>query len=100
MGLDFAIDELYATGWSALDSSGCSHHSDGRAYPTVERVRREFAAAGAELTISHAAKFNCYRAEWSVSDSGEAGSVVGHSEEEAAVFALAQMRRSAAACPA
>jgi len=29
MGLEFALDELYASGWTDLDSMGCSRHSDG-----------------------------------------------------------------------
>ncbi len=94
MGLDFAVDELYATGWSDLDSAGCSHHTDGRGYPKVERVRQEFAAAGFDLTISRVDKFNCYRAEWTdTAGGGESHSVVSQSEADAAVYALAQLRR-------
>jgi len=92
MGLEFALDELYATGWSDLDSSGCSHHSDGRAFPRVERVKQEFAAAGLDLALERVDAFNCYRAKWTDSTSPHA--VVSHSESEAAVFALARMRRS------
>lgn len=97
MGLDFAIDELLATGWSALDTQGCSHHSDGRGYPSVERVRSEFAAEGFELTIRHVQLFDCYRAEWRDSGGVATGAVVGRSDTEAAVYALAQMRRQLAA---
>lgn len=93
MGFDFALDELYATGWSDLDSSGCSHHSDGRAYPRADRVIQEFAAAGVQLRIQHIAAYNCYRAEWSDPDSGEPRATVGHCEGEAALYALAQFRR-------
>ncbi|MFN7020296.1 MAG: hypothetical protein ACK4WH_03075 [Phycisphaerales bacterium] len=94
MGLSFALDELHATGWSSLDSSGCAFDVDGRAYPTSARVRQEFAAAGFELVITHQDKFNCYRAEWREVGSEETLAVVGHSEAEAAVYALSQLRRS------
>lgn len=97
MGLDFAIDELLATGWSALDSSGCEHHSDGRAYPRVPRVTEEFKNAGFELTVHHVQLFDCYRAEWRDSAGRPAGAVVGQSDTEAAVYALAQLRRQLAA---
>ena len=93
MGLDFAIDELYATGWAALDSSGCKHHADGRPYPEVNRVRDEFRRAGYELTLRHVQLFDCYRAEWRDSAGNATGAVVGRSEAEAAVYALSQMRR-------
>ncbi len=96
MGLDFAIDELYATGWSALDSSGCSHHTDGRAYPSVGRIAEEFRAGGFELALRFVQLFDCYRAEWKDSSGSAAGAVVGHSEAEAAVYALSQMRRQLA----
>ena len=97
MGLDFAIDELYATGWAALDSSGCTHHTDGRAYPAVARVRREFQEAGYDLTLRHVQLFDTYRAEWRDASGDAAGAVVGRTEAEAAVFALSQMRRRAMA---
>ncbi|MFN0132988.1 MAG: hypothetical protein ACKVW3_10750 [Phycisphaerales bacterium] len=94
MGLDFAIDELYATGWTALDSVGCKHHADGRAFPGVERVGQEFRAAGFGFTIRHVQLFDCYRAEWRDSADVAMGAVVGRSEAEAAVYALSQVRRS------
>ncbi len=97
MGLDFAIDELLATGWSALDSTGCEHRSDGRAYPRVPRVSDEFKAAGFELTVRHVQLFDCYRAEWRDGTGRPAGAVVGQSDTEAAVYALAQLRRQLAA---
>ncbi len=95
MGLDFAIDELYATGWASLDSAGCSHHA-GRAYPGLEAVRREFAARGHTLTIQHIQLFDSYRAEWR-DDQGQArGGVIGNSEAEVAVYALSRLRRQLA----
>jgi hypothetical protein len=92
MGLEFAIEELYATGWSALDSAG-TRHLNGRPYPEVARVRREFAGAGFDLTIRHVQLFDCYRAEWRDSSGAAVGAVVGRSDEEAAVYALSQLRR-------
>lgn len=99
MGLDFAIDELYATGWSSLDSAGCAHHVDGRAYPTVDKVVQTFAARGLVLSIRHIQLFDCYRAEWRDAMSVALGAVVGQSEAEAAVYALSQMRRQAVSLP-
>ncbi len=93
MGLDIALDALYATGWSALDSTGCTHHSDGRAFPTLARIRQEFEAAGYRFTVTRVDQFNCYRAEWVSEDGSDSGAVVGHAEAEAAVYALAQFRR-------
>ena len=99
MGLDFAIDELFATGWSALDTAGCAS-SGGRWVPTVERVRDEFLRAGFTLSVRHVQLFDCYRAEWSDAQGLPAGSVVGQSEHEAVIYALAQLRRSSTAATA
>ncbi len=96
MGIDFAIDELYATGWSALDSAGCERHSSGRWVPTVERVRREFAKSGYTITISYAQLFDCHRAVWADLGGAPAGAVVGASEHEAAIYALSHLRRALA----
>lgn len=98
MSLSIAIDQLRGTGWTTLDSSGCCYDADGQQYPSVGRVRREFAQAGFELEIEHVGAFSCYRARWREAGAADfAGSVVSLSEAEAAVFALAQMRRSLAA---
>lgn len=94
MGLNFAIEELYATGWSTLDSTGCAMTTDGRLYPDVDRTRHEFDGGGALLTIRHVEEFECYRAEWSEAAGAALGAVVGQSQQEAAVYALAQWRRS------
>lgn len=93
MGLDFAIDELYATGWVALDSSGYKRHADGRSYPDVSVVAAQFREAGFDLTLRHLQLFDCYRAEWREAGGDPAGAVVGRSEAEAAVYALSQLRR-------
>lgn len=100
MGIDFAIDELYAAGWSALDTTECEYLDDGRVFPTIDRVRKEFAARGSTLETKHVQLFDCYRAEWTECPDAAAGAVVGHSESEAAVYALSQFLRSAAATPA
>lgn len=97
MGIEFAIEELYATGWSALDSVGCEPHGSGRWIPTPERVRREFEQAGYTLSISHAQLFDCYRAAWTDGRGEPVGAVVGASEQEAAIYALSQLRRSLSA---
>lgn len=97
MGLEFAVDQLYSTGWSALDTRGCGRLADGRAYPETDRIHAEFADAGFDLDIRHVQLFDCYRAEWRTGTGEAAGSVVGHSIDEAAVYALSQMRRASAA---
>jgi hypothetical protein len=94
MGLDFAIDELYATHWTPLDTSGCTHHSDGRAYPSIDRIKREFGQAGFQISLRHVQLFDCYRAEWRDASGAPAGAVVGRTEAEAAVYALSQLRRA------
>ena len=95
MGLDFAIDELMSTGWTALDTSDCQR-SGARPYPTVGRVSEEFRAAGLEFAVRHVQLFDCYRAEWHDSTGRASGAVVGQTEAEAAVYALAQLRRQLA----
>lgn len=92
--LDLAIDELYATGWSALDSTGCQHRTDGRVFPSIVRAQKEFAQLGFELVIRFVQLFDCYRAEWSDANGNPAGAVVGSSEIEAAIYALAQLRQA------
>ena len=95
MGLNFAIDALYATGWTPEDPSLCKRHSDGRSYPTEQCIRGVFDAQGCDLRVRHVQLFDCYRAEWRERDEAQAlaGAVVGQTEEEARVYALAQLRR-------
>ncbi len=93
MGIDFAIDELYASGWTAADPTTCQQHQDGRPYPCVESVRDSFKDAGFELSVRHIQLFDCYRAEWRETSGGASGAVVGQTEDEAAVYALSQLRR-------
>ncbi|MFG0331596.1 MAG: hypothetical protein ACF8PN_17045 [Phycisphaerales bacterium] len=92
-GLEPAIDELYSTGWAGLDSTGCEHADDGRIFPSVVRVQQEFAQLGYELNIRFVQLFDCYRAEWSDAQGAPAGAVVGASEREAAIYALARLRQ-------
>lgn len=99
MGLDVAIDELYASGWSSRDLSGCQADDDGRWYPTVERIMGEVASLGFELSLRHIQLFDCYRAEWAEAQGKPCGAVVGQTEAEAAVYALSQMRRMSATLP-
>lgn len=94
MGLEFAVDQLLATGWSPLDTRACERLDDGRAYPTPERARAEFAECGLTLTVRHIQLFDCFRAEWKDAQGNAAGAVVGQTEAEAAVYALSQMRRA------
>jgi len=101
MGLEYAIDELYATGWTALDTAGCEHAPDGRLYPGPDRVAEEMARAGFTLAIRYADLFDCHRAEWTDATGAPAGAVVGQTRAEAAVYALSQCRaRAAAPAPA
>lgn len=93
MGINYAIDDLYATGWQALDSAACEHHSDGRPFPTVQSVRQSFEAAGLEMEITYILLFDCYRAQWRDSSGAAQGAIVGATAAEAAVYALAQLRR-------
>ena len=94
MGLDVAIDALYGTGWSASDPAGCEHTPGGRVYPGLKRAEREFADAGYRLRVRHMSSFDCHRAEWSDASGRAAGGVVGSSEAEAVVYALAMLRRA------
>ena len=94
MSLNIALDELRATGWTGLDSAGCAFDAEGRSYPTVGRVSREFAAAGFTFELKRLDRFNCVRAEWRDAGGSDTGHVVGQTPEEAAVYALAQFRRA------
>jgi len=101
MNLDYAIDRLYETGWTPAIDHELESGTDGRRFPSILAVQREFAQAGLELQIKHNMIFKCYRATWA--PLGEAldpshaadarhGTVIGSCEREAAVFALAQLR--------
>jgi len=98
MTLVYAIDALYEAGFCPTHDMDLETLPDGRAFPSVLAVQNEFAKAGFELAIKHNLVFNCYRATWSrVAPNGvavEHGTVVGATELEAAVYALAQLLAS------
>lgn len=63
MILNYAVDRLYAGGWSFSDATdGVELLPDGRPFPSVMTVNNEFSRAGLELSIKHNLIFNCYRA--------------------------------------
>ena len=102
MNLEFSVDKLYETGWHAREPgvAGMERLPDGRLYPSVLKTQELFAAAGFELAIRYVQLFDCYRAVWMDRSGAAAGAVVGADEREAAVYALAQLRKSAAPAPA
>ena len=65
MNLTYAVERLYDTGWTPSAESGLDKLPDGRLFPSVSAVQREFARAGLELRINQAPAFSCYRATWS-----------------------------------
>ncbi len=93
-GLDLAIDELYASGWSARDSTNCETHVDGRLCPSIHRLEQEFRDLGYKLTMRYVNLFDCSQAEWVDQDDVPAGAVVGASNMEAGIYALTQLRQS------
>lgn len=95
MNLDYAIDRLYATGWSPAPAEDVETLADGRPFPSNETIEREFAQAGLKLSVAYAPQFRCHRATWTtMGPDGEEfrGTVIGACEREAAVYALAQLR--------
>jgi hypothetical protein len=105
MNLDYAVDRLYEVGWTPTRGAELESLSDGRRFPLVASVRREFARAGLELSIKHNLIFGCHRATWGpvgepLDEQNETddrhGTVIGACEREAAVYALAQLRASQA----
>ncbi|WP_428940408.1 hypothetical protein [Fontivita pretiosa] len=103
MNLEYAVDRLYEVGWLPTVGMELETLPDGRRYPSVLAVQREFARTGLELAIKHNLMFNCYRATWGPAgeplDERHAaderhGTVVGACEREAAVYALAQLHEA------
>jgi hypothetical protein len=101
MNLDYAIDRLYQTGWTPGMEMELEAGADGRQFPSVQSIRREFSRDGLELQIKHNQMFKCFRATWgpqgekldpSRAADSRHGTVIGSCEREAAVFALAQRR--------
>lgn len=107
MNLDFSVDKLYETGWlpehfaegATAANDGLERLADGRLYPSVLKVQQLFAAAGYELAIRYVQLFECYRASWTDAAGSPTGAVVGSDEREAAVYALAQLRKTLAPHP-
>lgn len=101
MNLTYAVDRLYEIGWLPDATMALDALPDGRPFPSVLAVQREFARAGLDLRIKHNLMFGCYRATWApagepLDDAHAAderhGTVVGACDREAAVYALAQLR--------
>jgi hypothetical protein len=101
MNLVYAVERLLDTGWCPIDQD-LERLPDGRHFPSVPAVQREFTRAGLSLSIKHNLVFGCYRATWA--PDGEVaseertddrhGTVIGSCDREAAVYALAQLRES------
>ena len=107
MNLEYSVDQLYETGWqpdvhfrSTDAAPELERLPDGRLYPSVLRVQQLFAAAGYELAIRYVQLFECYRASWTDRHGAPVGAVVGADEREAAVYALAQLRKITSQVPA
>jgi len=101
MALEYAVERLYEVGWSPSSTIDLETLDDGRRFPSVVAIQREFARAGLELSIKHNLMFKCYRAAWSpigepldsqLEAHQRTGTVIGSCEREAAVYALAQLR--------
>ncbi len=105
MNLTYAVDRLLDAGWLPAEEVDLERLPDGRRYPSILGVQREFARAGLELSIKQNLIFSCYRATWapigepldpSHAADERHGTVVGSCEREAAVYALAQLRAAQA----
>ena len=103
MKLTFAVERLLETGWSPYGETSLERLPDGRPYPSVAAVRGEFERAGLRLELKHNFMFNCCRATWAPkgeeidpdhAEDDRHGTVVGSCENEAAVYALAQLREA------
>lgn len=101
MNLTYAVERLLETGWTSSMAMDLDRLPDGRRYPSVLAVQREFARAGLELSIKQNLMFGCYRATWApvgepldpaAQTDDRHGTVVGDCDREAAVYALAQLR--------
>jgi hypothetical protein len=97
---------LLDTGWTPSLDWELERLPDGRSFPSILSIQREFAQAGLELSIKHNLMFSCYRATWApigepLDPSAHAderhGTVIGTCDREAAVYALAQLRTAQAA---
>ncbi len=107
MNLEISVDKLYETGWqpepghmAAIPSTGLERLPDGRLYPSLKKIQEIFLDKGFQLAIRYVQLFDCYRAVWTESSGAAAGAVVGADEREAAVYALAQLRKNSVPVPA
>jgi hypothetical protein len=99
MNLEYAVERLLDSGWCPGEED-LERLSDGRPYPSVLAVQKEFSDLGLELSVKHNLVFGCYRASWApagqinrIGQTDEShGTVIGACEREAAVYALAQLR--------
>lgn len=99
MNLQYAVDRLYEVGWMPETGMELERLPDGRRYPSVMAIQKEFMGLGLDLAIKHNMIFNCYRATWCPDgeehDTHPAdarhGTVIGACEREAAVYSLAQL---------
>ena len=64
MNLAFAVERLLETGWVAVGEPNLERLPDGRSFPGVAAVRREFERSGLDLELKHNFMFNCCRATW------------------------------------
>jgi hypothetical protein len=103
MKLTYAVERLLDTGWTSSMNMDLERLPDGRSYPSVLSVQRDFSRAGLELRIKQNLMFGCYRATWApvgepLDPTAHAderhGTVIGDCEREAAVYALAQLRNA------
>jgi hypothetical protein len=103
VNLQYAVERLYQTGWSTFGEWEIDRLPDGRAFPSLAAVQREFARVGLKLSVKHNLIFNCHRATWAPSgeplDDKRAadeshGTVIDTCDREAAVYALAQLREA------
>jgi hypothetical protein len=99
MKLDFAVERLYQTGWKPGSTTEVQSLPDGRQLPTISAIKTAFREVGLQLSIKQTVMFDCWRATWTSVTSDptsprDIGTVVGSSELEAALFALAHLRGS------
>jgi hypothetical protein len=98
MTINFAVERLYETGWLPASGVQLEKLPNGLRYPSVSAVHKLFDEAGASLSLKPHLMFGCWRAEWTSVNTGDeiTGTVVGSSEAEAAVYALANLREQQA----
>jgi hypothetical protein len=105
MRLEYAVDRLCESGWNPTSETDFETLPDGRRYPSVMSVQKEFTSAGLVLSIKHNMMFSCYRATWAplgeqldpdTAVDSRHGTIVAACEREAAVYALAQLREAQA----